>query len=135
MSRKPSTRSLLLAAALILAPATVAAAEKVSALGKYSGYSEAVSDGCVRSSRYVTVRDGTRLAVDIFRPARKGKVATERLPVVWTHHRYQRALREEGKVYTIVDSFPWLADVLRHGYVVAAVDARGSGASFGKFEG
>jgi putative CocE/NonD family hydrolase len=38
-------------------------------------------------------------------------------------------------VYTIVDGFPWLADVLRHGYVVAAVDARGSGASFGRFEG
>jgi len=25
--------------------------------------------------------------------------------------------------------------VLRHGYVVACVDARGSGASFGRFEG
>jgi len=142
MSRRPSTQSLALAAALILASLTAGAAvppvqktEKVSAFGKYSGYSEAVYDGWIRSSRYVTVRDGTRLAVDIFRPARKGKVATEKLPVVWTHHRYQRALRDKGKVYTILDSFPWLADVLRHGYVVAAVDARGSGASFGRFEG
>src|ERR1700681_32874 len=134
MSRKPSTRSLLLAAALILAPATVAAAEKVSALGKYSGYSEAVSDGCVRTSRYVTVRDGTRLAVDIFQPARKGKVAPERLPVVWAHHRYQRAVRDEGKVYTILDSFPSLADGLRHGYVGAAGGARGRGAALGQVE-
>jgi putative CocE/NonD family hydrolase len=110
---------------------------KVSSFGKYSGYSEPVYDGWVRSSRYVTVRDGTRLAVDIFRPTRAGKVAEERLPVVWTHHRYQRAAfdPEDKKLYTVLDSFEWLQDVLRHGYVVAAVDARGSGASFGTFEG
>src|SRR5215217_3612362 len=66
-------------------------APKVSSFGKYSGYSEPVYDGWVRSSRYVTVRDGTRLAVDIFRPALGGKVAEEKLPVVWTHHRHQRA--------------------------------------------
>jgi len=65
----------------------------------------------------------------------EGQGGHEKLPVVWTHHRYQRAQREKGKVYTILDSFPWLKDVLRHGYVVAAVDARGSGASFGRFEG
>jgi putative CocE/NonD family hydrolase len=144
MSRNPSPRSLLLVAALVLAWLSISAVPsapvtqktgKVSAFGQYSGYSEAVYDGWVRSSRYVTVRDGTRLAVDIFRPARKGKVATERLPVVWTHHRYQRAVQAEGKVYTILDSFPWLEVVLRHGYVVAVVDARGSGASFGRFEG
>ncbi|HEX4963194.1 MAG TPA: CocE/NonD family hydrolase [Thermoanaerobaculia bacterium] len=140
MSRSPFPRPLLLLAALALAPLAASAqpaapAVKVSSFGKYSGYSEAVYDGWVRSSRYVTVRDGTRLAVDVFQPARGGKVATEKLPVVWTHQRYQRALRDEGKVYTIVDSFPWLADVLRHGYVVVAVDARGSGASFGRFEG
>lgn len=142
MSGKPSARSLLLAAALVLAPLEASAAApssqkaaKVSAFGRYSGYSEAVYDGWVRSSRYVTARDGTRLAVDIFRPSLKGKVGSEKLPVVWTHHRYQRAQRDKGRVYTIVDSYPWLADVLRHGYVVAAVDARGSGASFGRFEG
>jgi hypothetical protein len=73
--------------------------------------------------------------VDIFRPSRAGKVATERLPVVWTHHRYRRANVEEGTLLTVVDSFDWLPEVLRHGYVVAAVDARGSGASFGTFTG
>jgi putative CocE/NonD family hydrolase len=142
MPRNPSARPLLLASLLILASLRVSAAvpapqspKKISVFGKYSGYSEVVYDGWVRSSRYVTARDGTRLAIDVFRPTRKGTVATEKLPVVWTHHRYQRAQREKGKVYTIVDSFPWLKDVLRHGYVVAAVDARGSGASFGQFEG
>ena len=109
--------------------------EKISSFGRYSGYSEPVYDGWVRSSRYITVRDGTRLAVEIFRPTRGGKVAEEKLPVVWTHNRYRCAAVDEGKTYTILDTFEWLQDVLRHGYVVACVDARGSGASFGTFEG
>lgn len=133
MSRKPP---LLLAA--LLAAASLAAAQsapKVSEFNHYSGYSQPVYDGWVRSSRYVAARDGTRLAVDIFRPTLKGKVAEEKLPVVWTHHRYQRAQAEKGKVYTILDSYDWLPEVVRHGYVVAAVDVRGSGASFGTFTG
>jgi putative CocE/NonD family hydrolase len=133
MSRKPS---LLLAA--MLAAASIAAAQatpRVSEFNRYSGYSQPVYDGWVRSSRYVATRDGTRLAVDIFRPSLKGKVAEEKLPVVWTHHRYQRAHVEEGKVSTILDSYEWLPEVVRHGYVVAAVDVRGSGASFGTFTG
>jgi putative CocE/NonD family hydrolase len=81
------------------------------------------------------VRDGTRLAIEIFRPALRGKVAEEKLPVVWTHNRYRCAFMDEGKLITIVDAFEWLQDVLRHGYVVACVDTRGGGASFGRFEG
>jgi putative CocE/NonD family hydrolase len=116
------------------APAQVQT-EKVSSFGVYSGYSEPVYDGWVRTSRYVTVRDGTRLAIEIFRPSRGGKVAEERLPVVWTHNRYRCDVVDEGKTYTILDTFEWLQDVIRHGYVVACADARGSGASFGRFEG
>jgi len=125
----------LAAGCLTTYAATPAQTEKISSFGRYSGYSEAVYDGWVRSSRYVTVRDGTRLAVDLFRPTRGGKVAEEKLPVVWTHNRYRCAVVDEGKTSTIVDTFEWLQDVLRHGYVVACVDARGSGASFGTFEG
>lgn len=129
-------------AACVSAPARTAAPvreaqEKVSSFGQYAGYSEPAYDGWVRSSRHVTVSDGTRIAIDIFRPTRAGQVATEKLPVVWTHHRYRCAEAdvEEGKTYTVLDSFEWLPDVLRHGYVVACADARGSGASFGTFEG
>jgi putative CocE/NonD family hydrolase len=110
-------------------------APRISEFNRYSGYSEAAYDGWFRTSRYVTLRDGARLAVDIFRPTRHGKVAEEKLPVVWTYERYQRAWWEEGQIFTILDTFEWLKDVLRHGYVVAAVDSRGSGASFGRFEG
>jgi putative CocE/NonD family hydrolase len=73
--------------------------------------------------------------MEIFRPTRGGKVAEERLPVVWTLNRYRCAAVDEGKAYTILDTFEWLQDVVRHGYVVACADARGSGASFGRFEG
>lgn len=89
----------------------------------------------VRFSQYVPVRDGTRLAVDIIRPAKEGKPVEEPLPVIWTHHRYHRAhVMEDGTVRTALDS-RWLQTVLKHGYVVAAVDVRGGGASFGNRQG
>lgn len=107
----------------------------VSRFGEYKGYSELVYDSWERTSFHIPARDGTRLAVDLFRPTRGGEPATERLPVVWTANRYQRAGVYEGKLYTILDSYSWMADLIRHGYVVAVVDVRGAGASFGTFGG
>jgi uncharacterized protein len=107
----------------------------VSRLGEYKGYSELVYDGWERTSFYIPTREGTRLAMDLFRPTRAGKAVTERLPVVWTAHRYQRAGVHEGQRYTILDTYSWMADLIRHGYVVAVVDVRGAGASFGTFGG
>jgi len=140
-SRPSSLLSAVLATACLAASGSVPAqtvapsTAKVSEFGRYSGYSDAIYNGWVRSSQYVTTRDGTRLAVDVFQPTRGGKVTQERLPVVWTHNRYRRAFMDDGKLVTIVGIFPWLQDVLRHGYVVACADVRGSGASFGRFEG
>ncbi|HWM94578.1 MAG TPA: CocE/NonD family hydrolase, partial [Thermoanaerobaculia bacterium] len=110
----------------------------VSRLGEYKGYSELVYDGWERTSFYIPTRDGTRLAVDLFRPTLGGiggKPAAERLPVIWTANRYQRAMIDEGKLYTILDNYGWMADLLRHGYVIAVLDVRGAGASFGTFGG
>lgn len=107
------------------------AADKESRPGVYRGYSEARYDGWVKSSQYVTVKDGTRLAVDIFRPARHGVVARGRFPVIWTHTPYRRStLRPDGKPASALDSWG-LIDLVKHGYVLAAVDTRGRGASFG----
>ena len=111
---------------------------RISRLGEYKGYSQPVYDGWERTSFHIPMRDGTRLAMDLFRPTRGGiggGVATERLPVIWTANRYQRAKLYEGMLYTMLDNFGWLADLVRHGYVVAVVDVRGSGASFGTFGG
>jgi len=41
---------------------------RASALAVYEGYSPALYEEGVRSSRYVSVSDGTRLAVDIYQP-------------------------------------------------------------------
>ena len=107
------------------------AADKESRPGVYHGYSEARYDGWVKTSQYVKVKDGTRLAVDIFRPALKGTVAPGRFPVIWTHTPYRRStLRPDGKLASALDSWG-LIDLVKYGYVLAAVDTRGRGASFG----
>lgn len=125
-----------------------------------------ISRGClgstdkswIRISQYVAVRDGTRLAVDIFRPAKHGKPVVEPLPVIWTHQRYHRAFIEEysvnpkegllkhllafarylvkgNAIRTELDKTPWLKTLIQHGYVIAVVDVRGSGASYGTYTG
>jgi putative CocE/NonD family hydrolase len=124
-----------LAAVLVLRCTSAAADGRVSKFGEYAGYSEPRYTEWVRTSHYIAVRDGTKLAADIFRPAVNGKPAAERLPVVWTHTRYQRSHSRDGKLETLVDRSPRLRLLLEHGYVVAVVDVRGSGASFGTWEG
>jgi hypothetical protein len=111
------------------------AQEKVSRLGVYRGYSTPGYDGWQRASQYVTMRDGVRLAVDIFRPTKGGVVHAGKLPVVWTHHRYHRASVVDGKLISIVEWTQGLSVLLQHGYIAAAVDVRGGGASFGSNQG
>jgi putative CocE/NonD family hydrolase len=105
--------------------------EKISRFGQYTGFSEAKYDSFVRISQYLTMRDGVKIAIDIIRPAADGKAVAEKLPVVWTHNRYRRAFKAGNRVISIVDS-PDIRNLVRHGYVAASADARGSGASFGK---
>src|SRR5687768_9031504 len=63
---------------------------RVSEFGRYEGYSQPEYPEWIRTSTYVTVRDGTKLAVDIIRPAVNGKPVDKKFPVVWTHSRYHR---------------------------------------------
>lgn len=105
---------------------------RVSSFGVYSGYSEATYDGYQRTSQYIQARDGIKLAVDIFRPTKNGQVAQEPLPVIWTHSRYHRAsIKEDGSLMTVLDQMKWAVEVMKHGYIVASMDTRGGGASFG----
>jgi len=124
-----------LTVAVLLIPALYAQEEeKVSEFGKYQGYSQEIYDSWVRHSQYITVRDGTKLAVDVFRPARERHPVDEAFPVLWTHTRYRRAYMREDKLHTALDS-PLLQTILKRGYVIAAVDVRGAGASFGTYKG
>jgi uncharacterized protein len=108
---------------------------KESRPGVYRGYSQARFSEWTKTSQYVAVRDGTRLAVDIYRPAVAGRATEERLPVVWVHTPYRRAFKDaSGKVINAIEG-NHLSELIKHGYVVAAVDTRGRGASFGARRG
>jgi putative CocE/NonD family hydrolase len=126
------------AAALVLAcrSGSTPRTEAVSEPGRYEGYSTAEYDGYQRSSQYLTMRDGVRLAADIYRPTKGGKLHDAKLPVVWTHHRYNRAFFKGDTLVDYVHGFGRdIERLLDHGYVVAAVDTRGGGASFGNQQG
>ena len=90
-----------------------------------------------RESLYVPVRDGTRLAVNIYRPADADGVETEKLPVIFVFTPYRaRFVDEEGEVReaALQDGLA-LRSLIRAGYVVAVADVRGKGASFGARRG
>jgi len=108
--------------------------EKVSKFGEYKGYSEEIYDSSVRTSQYLTMRDGIRIAIDVVRPAITEKVHEYPLPVIWTHTRYRRSFVRDGKLMSVLDS-PLYLSLLKYGYVLAAADVRGSGASFGSWQG
>jgi putative CocE/NonD family hydrolase len=119
---------------LILPSLSAQEEELVSKFGKYKGYSPETYDTWVRTSQYITMRDGVKIAIDIIRPARERTVAKKPLPVIWSHNRYRRAFIRDGKVKSVADS-PLYQDFLKHGYVLANADVRGSGASFGSWQG
>jgi uncharacterized protein len=111
-----------------LLPAIAAAdpSAKESAFGVYRGYSPVLYPDQVKTSFYLPMRDGVRLAVDLYRPG-TGKVPAEgRFPVVW-HHTFDRryvAVPSANAAYAI-------PELTKYGYVVANVERRGAGASFG----
>lgn len=80
---------------------------------------------------YVPMRDGVKLAAQVFRPKRGGSVVREPLPAVWCRERSDRPAVVDGA--TRLDFQPWLLTLMDGGYVVVAVDARGTGASTGEW--
>jgi len=67
-----------------------AAQEKVSDFGKYEGYSEAIYDDARRTSDYLMLSNGTRLAYDLILPMKKGIPAGGPLPVLFKYTPYLR---------------------------------------------
>ncbi|HMK66740.1 MAG TPA: CocE/NonD family hydrolase, partial [Thermodesulfobacteriota bacterium] len=85
------------------------AREKVSQLGRYHCYSEAVYDGTVRRSDYLTLSDGTRLAYDLILPAKEGIPAKKPLPVLFKYTPYLRTYRlfEQNGKSPVADLYRW----------------------------
>ncbi|MGE0687845.1 MAG: CocE/NonD family hydrolase [Dehalococcoidia bacterium] len=106
---------------------------RISSPGKYAGYSEQIYSERVLNSQYVEVRDKTRLAVDIFRPAVNGVAVDAAYPVLLGVTPYRRAFCEtDGSVSRYAETYAGgIAELTKYGYVVVALDLRGRGASFG----
>jgi putative CocE/NonD family hydrolase len=88
-----------------------------------------------RTSQYLTMRDGTQIAVDLYFPT--DKQGHTRLPTMIHQTRYWRALAYRWPMSMIKDSSTrghigkFAKGFLANGYAWVDVDVRGSGASFG----
>jgi putative CocE/NonD family hydrolase len=111
--------------AALCVPCTAAVAAALSAAQQLP------YDGFARTSLYVPGWDGTRLAVDTYRPTRAGKIPTARLPVIFLQMR--SAVRRMAK--GSAGAPPMLKPFLDRGYVMVLQDRRGEGASFGVQKG
>jgi len=80
----------------------------------------------VTESLYLPMRDGTRLAVRLDRPAVDGEPAPGPFPVIWHHTLTIDTDAEDGSF-----GFSAMPGLTEHGYVVAQVARRGNGQSFG----
>jgi predicted acyl esterase len=101
-----------------------------------SGLAAQSDTGYVRSSRYVEVRDGTRLAVNVYRPVRDGAVVDEPLPAVFLFTPYRaRYRREDGSISELSGRSMGADRLLEAGYVIVEADVRGKGASWGARRG
>lgn len=84
----------------------------------------------VRSSRYLTMRDGVKIAADIYLPT--GGPAGERFPAILTQTRYHRSTKLAFPFTLLADDEPTIIRrFVERGYAWIAIDVRGTGASFG----
>ncbi|MBL8265821.1 CocE/NonD family hydrolase [Steroidobacter sp.] len=127
------------------APAVSGLSTVAAGVGEYRRHEPFVYRQAIRRSVYVTMRDGVRLAVDYYLPARDGKVKRGRFPVVLEYTRYGRSAPLPGggtkhRQYSATDAqgLMSIADdpirselLLAYGYALVVADMRGSGASFG----
>ncbi len=90
-----------------------------------------------RSSRYVAVRDGTRLALNLYRPLKDGQLVTAPQPVIFLFTPYRARYRRPDGSVAELDQVKRLGleRLFAAGYVVAEADIRGKGASFGARRG
>lgn len=128
--------------------------EKVSEPFNYAGYSKAEYKSYEKTSEYVEMSDGTKLAVDIYLPSKEPD--TESFPVIFQYTPYGRAyIVPDSKFYEkiamkfvvgtggpVLDRanskdtvYGSTADMVKlflsHGYAYVCADMRGTGASYG----
>ena len=81
------------------------------------------------SSVYVRMKDGTRLAVDVYLPA--GRAQDETFPALLELTRYWRSTENATTGSPFLSLGPLDGHLLANDYALVKVDVRGTGASFG----
>jgi len=116
---------------------SVAACALFAGLSASAAQSDEIYEGVVRTSQYIAVRDGTKLAVNVYRPAIDGVAVDKKLPVIFSATPYRaRYTAEDGSVSDMAMSDRLgLRSSISHGYVVVTADIRGKGASYGARRG
>lgn len=118
-------------------------AKKTSALGLYKGYRAAEYKTFGYDTRYISMPDSVRLALDVFTPAEcknPQRCELKKAPTIVYFVRYCRTL--DLKPFFRFAGRPYFGHVKKdevqfftsHGYNCVIVDLRGSGASFGHRE-
>ncbi len=88
-----------------------------------------------RTSQYLTMRDGVKIAVDLYLP--DGLEPDQHIPTIIHQTRYWRAIEYRWPISLFKDTRPrgtighYAEQFLQQGYAWVDVDVRGSGASFG----
>ncbi|MCZ6800677.1 MAG: CocE/NonD family hydrolase [Nitrospirae bacterium] len=96
---------------------------------------QATSHSWQRTSRYLTMRDGVKVAVDLYLPTNLG--LEQQIPTILHQTRYWRAIEYRWLISLFKDDRPrgvignYAERFLQQGYAWVDVDVRGSGASFG----
>jgi putative CocE/NonD family hydrolase len=118
------------------------AQERVSKPGVYAGYSPMLYEEIVHNSQYLTMRDGTKLAATIYRPAVDGRAVKTPYPVLWEGTTSRGRRNPDGTVRLLSSSSPAkqpaqlsMIDLVKFGYVLVQVERRGQGASMGFMRG
>ena len=100
------------------------------AFGEYEGHRGPQYTGLNKKAVYLTMRDGVRVAADVFLPG--GLETGKRLPTILYQTRYWRSYEFRpglGRMQRLFDAPQRF--FTGHGYAMVFVDVRGTGASFG----
>ncbi|WNH09223.1 CocE/NonD family hydrolase [Thalassobellus suaedae] len=112
---------------------------QISKQGVYIGYSTPIyADDYGIHSQYIEMRDGVKIAIDIYRPKDKitGEMTQDPLPVLWMHTPYNRRYNDSNQQQLTIENYAGTAGrLIKYGYVVATADFRGLYASYGHNEG
>jgi putative CocE/NonD family hydrolase len=129
----PRLPRLLAVAALLAGAAPVPAQPTPSDFGHYHPADR--YPGIATSSFYLPMRDGTRLAVQVSRPAEGGKPVEGRFPVIWEAGISLPPVPTDTPADAAFQGFVDWSRLVHAGYVIVTVARRGNGQSMGSVRG